>query len=46
LDKLFPWKQKKRRKKERKKEGIIIIIIIIIRLIRNGANTICPPNFV
>jgi hypothetical protein len=30
---------------ERKKErGIIIIIIIII--IRNGANTICLPNFV
>ena len=30
------------RKKERKKE----IIIIIIRIIRNGANTICFPNFV
>jgi hypothetical protein len=31
---------------ERKKERGIIIIIIIIIIIRNGANTICLPNFV
>ena len=35
--------RKKERKKERKK---YIIIIIIIRIIRNGASTICFPNFV
>ena len=34
------------RKKERKKERRRRRIIIIIRIIRNGANTICLPNFV
>jgi hypothetical protein len=37
------------RKKERRRRIIIIrirIIIIIIIIIRNGANTICFPNFV